>query len=266
MPPASARWRGHRGGHGSKDWCQRRFVASCRPGGVAHRLHFAIDVSICEVFGWSPGGQLRDQIFEASVHLGLGKSMGHTGPSRLIKTVDDDEEVFEAKPHVGDGDLRSAKSYVTILHRAHLGRLPLRSLARSESMPVFSQIRLVHWLKRHALRLISASFRTPAKSLTSRPAAFCDCRKISGRSWKGSLLPPALPLHLDRLLFWQQTELGVVDLLAEGGDAGGEELVEVDEDGGHGGFGLAQVLQVRRAGRPPGGQRVAVGVENLAQD
>ena len=92
-------------------------------GGVANRPHFAIDNGICDVVGWNPGGQLRDQIFEASVHLGLGKGMGHTSPSRLIETVDDDEEIFEAKPHVGDGDLRRAKSYVTILHGIHLGGL-----------------------------------------------------------------------------------------------------------------------------------------------
>src|SRR5947209_6037341 len=114
-------------------WCRRRFVASCRPGGVAHRLHFAIDVGICDVFGWSSRGQLRDQIFEASVHLGLGKSMGHTGTGRLIEAMDDDEEVFEAEPHVGDGDLRRAKSYVTILHGVSPRRLPLKSLAQPDN-------------------------------------------------------------------------------------------------------------------------------------
>ncbi|HSS77316.1 MAG TPA: hypothetical protein VLV54_11290 [Thermoanaerobaculia bacterium] len=76
-----------------------------RPHSVAHLLHFAIDVGICNVFGWSPRGQLRDQVFEASVHLGLDKSMSHTGTGRLIKAMDDGEEIFETEPHVGDGDL-----------------------------------------------------------------------------------------------------------------------------------------------------------------
>src|SRR5947209_2290383 len=49
---------------------------------------------------WSSRSQMRDQILEASVHLGLGKSMGHTGAGRLIEAVDDGEEVFEAEPHV----------------------------------------------------------------------------------------------------------------------------------------------------------------------
>jgi hypothetical protein len=59
---------------------ERRFVTSCRLGGVAHRLHFAIDVGICDVFGWSSRGQLRDQIFESSLHLCLGNSIGNAGP------------------------------------------------------------------------------------------------------------------------------------------------------------------------------------------
>jgi hypothetical protein len=92
----------------------------------AHRLHFAIDVGIGDVFGWGSRGQLRDQIFEASIHLGLGKSTGHTGASRLIEAVDDTKEVFEAEPHVGDGDLRRAKSFVTILHSVLPRRLSLR--------------------------------------------------------------------------------------------------------------------------------------------
>ena len=49
---------------------------------------------------WSSRGQMRDQILEASAHLRLGKSMGHTGAGRLIEAVDDGEEVFEAEPHV----------------------------------------------------------------------------------------------------------------------------------------------------------------------
>jgi hypothetical protein len=91
-------------------------VASCRLCGVAHRLHFAIDAGICDVFGWSSRGQLRDQIFEVSVHLGLGKSMGYTGSRRFIEALDDGEEIFEVEPYVGDGDLRRAKSCVTILN------------------------------------------------------------------------------------------------------------------------------------------------------